>query len=33
MLDLAGIDTNTFKAHSVRGSSALAAVSAGLTTN
>ena len=33
MLDLAGIDTNTFKAHSVRGASALAAVSAGLTTN
>ena len=33
MLDLAGIDTNTFKAHSVRGASASAAVSAGLTTN
>ena len=31
MLDLAGIDTKTFKAHSVRGASA--AASAGLTTN
>ena len=33
MLDLAGIDTKTFKAHSVRGASASAAASAGLTTN
>ena len=33
MLDLAGIHTNTFKVHSVRGGSASAAVSAGLTTN
>ena len=35
VLDLAGINTtcNTFKAHSVRGALALAAVSAGLTTN
>ena len=33
MLDLAGIDTKTFKAHSVRGASASAAASASLTTN
>ena len=33
MLDLAGIDTKTFKAHSVRGASPSAATSAGLTTN
>ena len=33
MLDLAGIDTSTFKAHSFRGTSVSAAVSAGLTTN
>ena len=33
MLDLAGINTKTFKAHSVRGASASAAASAGITTN
>ena len=33
MLTLAGIDTSTFKAHSVRGASVSATASAGLTTN
>ena len=33
MLTLAGIDTSTFKAHSVRGASVSAAASAGLTSN
>lgn len=33
MLKLAGIDTDTFKAHSTRSASASAAASAGLTTN
>ena len=33
MLKLAGIDTNTFKAHSIRGASVSAAASAGITTN
>ena len=33
MLDLARIDTKTFKAHSVRSASASAAASASLTTN
>ena len=33
MLDLAGIDTKTFKAHSVRGALTSAAASAGLMTN
>ena len=33
MLKLAGIDTETFKAHSTRSASASAAASAGLTTN
>ena len=33
MLDLAGIDTKTFKAHPVRSATASAAASAGITTN
>lgn len=33
MLDLAGVDTSTFKANSVRGTSISAAASAGLMTN
>ena len=33
LLKLAGIDTNTFKSHSVRSASATAAASAGITTN
>ena len=33
MLILAGIDTSTFKAHSVRGASVSAAASVGLTSN
>ena len=33
MLKLAGIDTDTFKAHSVRSASTSAAASVGLTTN
>ena len=33
MLKLAGIDTDIFKAHSIRSASASAAASAGLTTN
>ena len=33
MLKLAGVDTNTFKSHSVRSASATAAASAGITTN
>ena len=33
MLELAGIDTDTFKSHSVRSASATAAASAGITTN
>ena len=33
MLKLAGIDTDTFKAHSIRGASVSAAASAGITTN
>ena len=33
MLKLAGIDTDTFKSHSVRSASASAAATAGITTN
>ena len=33
MLQLAGIDTDTFRSHSVRSTSATAAASAGITTN
>ena len=33
MLKLAGVDTDTFKSHSVRNASATAAASAGITTN
>jgi len=33
MLELAGVDTDTFKSHSVRSTSATAAASAGITTN